>query len=224
MAIKSMNIKSFNTKEEFINASSDYMIDVVNECIKLGQTPTVLLSGGGTPGPIYEKFNGVYTGKTEVAIGLIDERFVPTIDDKSNEKMIRSKLTSPSFNISGLVKHSDDYAKNISVLNEVHSHLIKEIHLSVLGMGEDGHFASIFPNDPLSERACCEDRPYLNTTAPSEPKQRITCSLKTILSSDNIILFITGKKKLNILKDFSLNLPIHSLLTKRDDILIYYTD
>jgi 6-phosphogluconolactonase/glucosamine-6-phosphate isomerase/deaminase len=92
-------------------------------------------------------------------------------------------------------------------------------------MGPDGHFASLFPNDDLSENILnSSEKGICNTNAPSFPNKRITYSFQSILEGKIIYLIITGKNKKEVLENYNLDLPIHKLLVKRNDIKIYYAD
>jgi 6-phosphogluconolactonase/glucosamine-6-phosphate isomerase/deaminase len=68
------------------------------------------------------------------------------------------------------------------------------------------------------------EKAIFNTNAPSFPEERITCSFQLILESKSIYLILIGKTKKDILCNDELDLPIHKLLAKRNDIKIYYAD
>ena len=94
----------------------------------------------------------------------------------------------------------------------------------ILGMGKDGHTASIFPNDSASDTALVSEEPFLNTNAPTHPTNRITCTLSLIKKAKHIFLLITGKEKLEIFNNKSLELPIHKVLAEREDLITFYAE
>jgi 6-phosphogluconolactonase len=182
------------------------------------------LSGGGTPEPLYKLFAQNKDLVTQVQWGLVDERFIETTSDYSNEKMIRNALGNQAT-VFGMVSDSTDYHSNLIKINKSYNSFIDQTDISILGMGPDGHFASLFPNDPASDNVMkSNEKAIFNTNAPSFPEERITCSFQLILESKSIYLILIGKTKKDILCNDELDLPIHKLLAKRNDIKIYYAD
>jgi len=92
----------------------------------------------------------------------------------------------------------------------------------ILGMGDDGHTASIFPNDPLSEIASKEVQADLsNTNAPSEPIKRITLNKSFINECQNVFLMFNGQNKGVVFeKSIEKGYPIHHFIPKLD--AVYY--
>jgi 6-phosphogluconolactonase len=131
----------------------------------------------------------------------VDDRFVPVNDPASNEGVIRNIFKNQAdFTLEPMVGNPMDYAQTIA---QCHQTYLKFVHGDVilLGMGGDGHFASLFPNDGpsteglLASEACC-----LGTNAPSHPTKRISTNLAFIKSIEHRILLITGKDKLEKLR------------------------
>jgi 6-phosphogluconolactonase len=219
-----MNIKYFSSRELLTNALTRLIVTSVERNVLEKNQCTLLLSGGTTPKPIYEKLSTQIACPENLLIGLVDERFVAVSSEFSNERMIRNAMGS-EFNIIGMIQDTTDSERNLSLLRKSYEPFIRNTDIVLLGMGTDGHTASIFPGDDSSEKirkSAATD--ILNTTAPTHPKQRITCSTKMILLSKEIILLITGVEKKNVLLNFGLNLPIHDILKNRPDTLIFYAD
>ena len=188
----------------------------------------VLLSGGSTPGPVYRKLDSEISSFKKLKIGLVDERFVPTNDAHSNEKLIKKCFVSRpanEYNIVGMVKDDIDEVNNLAEIKTAYAPFIKRTDLVILGMGGDGHTASIFPLDSESDAVLTNGiTGIFSTRAPSEPKKRITCSLDLICNARHIYLLISGAEKLDVLKDFQSQFPIHKVLEKRPDVAIYYLE
>jgi 6-phosphogluconolactonase len=182
----------------------------------------VLLSGGGTPMPVYEKLSDSSLDFSKIAFGLVDDRFVPVQDPASNEGIIRNIFKNQAdFNLEPMVQNPQDYAQSIA---QCHKTYLKFIHGDVilLGMGGDGHFASLFPNDkPSAEGLLAKEYGCLGTNAPSHPTKRISTNLAFIESIEHRILLITGKDKLDKLKASSTEgTPISYIVDKLTEI--YY--
>ena len=91
--------------------------------------------------------------------------------------------------------YNDDYKQNLLVAKENYKDFL-EADVLLLGMGNDGHTASIFPNEPASEKATNEIQANLsNTMAPAEPIKRITLNKSFINQSKNVFLMFSVQNK-----------------------------
>jgi len=220
-------IYKLSNREAFIRKATEAIASCLNESIEEQGTAHVLLSGGSTPGPIYKKLADDFEQLSKVKIGLVDERFIETSSEFSNERLLRecfSGAASADQNIEGMVHDTKDQQNNLRLLNQKYELFTKRIDLVVLGMGGDGHTASIFPNDPSSDEARSSEAPFFNTLAPVNPQQRITFGMPLLCRAKHIFIFITGEKKWDVLNDNSAQLPIHELMGRRNDIKLFYTE
>ena len=97
---------------------------------------------------------------------------------------------------------------------------IESYDLCILGMGNDGHIASIFPNMSNLEEALYSKASLLNLYDGYPDVSRVTMSLNEINKSDQIILLIKGEKKFNLLMEKRVNndlLPVDHLFTQMID-------
>jgi 6-phosphogluconolactonase len=222
-----LDIHIASSKEEFINTVTQEILICLSNSIKEFGNANILLSGGSTPGPIYRSLDLKCEFIEKISIGLVDERFVETTNKHSNEKLIRecfSSRESFKYNIEGMVYDSTDKIENLSLINKKYQKFIDKTDMVILGMGKDGHTASIFPNDPASINAILSTSSFINTHAPSYPEERISCSINQICKAKSIILTIIGKEKREKLINPELKLPIHQLLKIREDIKVFYLE
>ncbi len=91
---------------------------------------------------------------------------------------------------------------------------------TLLGMGEDGHFASLFPDSDQLKQGLTSNSQALRVATPSSEFERISMTLPTLLNSKDIVLLVFGEKKKNVL-DNTKGLPIERLL-KAADIKIFW--
>ncbi len=174
------------------------------------------LSGGTTPVTLYQKLADI--GKAlqwdKTHIFIVDERFVPFNDDKSNYKMILSTLLDaveiPKENIHPISTSEDSpRAAALTYEQEMISHFdllqnnYPEFDLILLGIGEDGHTASLFPNSP----ALNETEHLTASVSPGDPakKERITITFPVINNSKNVFFLVSGTNKAKVINKISGN-------------------
>jgi 6-phosphogluconolactonase len=222
-----LDIQPFDQKSELVQAVAAAMLEEINRAVANYGDARIVLSGGSTPGPIYQELDTQLTKNQRVLVGLVDERYVPFESEYSNERLIQDcfpQLMNTSGTLKGMVYDLNDENANILQVTREYELFFERTDIILLGMGEDGHFASIFPNDPASDLALQETSQSIHATqAPNFPNQRITWDLKSICQAKSAYLVITGEKKLNLLLDSALNLPIHQLLSANPKLKIVHT-
>ena len=130
----------------------------------------------------------------------------------SNEGNIKTIINDHSFNRSFVSLLDEESQSKLSA--------IESYDLCILGMGNDGHIASIFPNMSNLEEALYGKASLLNLYDGYPDVSRVTMSLNEINKSDQIILLIKGEKKFNLLMDKRVNndlLPVDHLFTQMID-------
>lgn len=215
-----MEIKEFDS----VLAANLAIVGTIKEYYRINHSRSLkmLLSGGSSPIELYKLIGKELQYIHALNIGLVDERFVVTSDDYSNEKLIRNHFQTAQ--ITGLVKNIENYKENLIQAENEFNFFYSDLDISILGMGNDGHFASIFPNDKNSSFALhTNSKCLINTNAPNYPYQRITCSAELLGSANKIILLVFGEEKKIILKQFEKDLPIHQFLNKFQ-VDIYYAN
>jgi len=218
----------FFDKNILFTSMAESIIEELKDVINRKGGATMLLSGGSTPGPLYKLLDEKCDFLEKIKIGLVDERYVPVSSEFSNEKYIKncfSKHPEAFYQITGMVIDSEDEKKNIELVTSKYQDFLNQTDIVILGMGKDGHIASIFPGDKESLIALSSsEKAILKTIAPSEPSHRITCSMKMITDATIIYMLFHGNEKRKVLNDKTKSLPIHDLLEKRKDVKLFYLE
>jgi 6-phosphogluconolactonase len=225
---KKMNIKKF----ENINTLESTLVKKISLCVsdaikKYGDA-RLLLSGGSTPINLYSLLSKENVDWGKVKIGLVDERFVDQKSEYSNESHIKKNLIkncAETAILSSMVCCIDNESLNLEMVSNSYSCFMERTDFTLLGMGSDGHTASIFPNDNESDELMNSiNIGVYSTKAPNYPHNRITCSKEFIVKSNAIVLFFTGVNKFNVLKNLNnTNLPISYFVKNAREMEIYYT-
>jgi 6-phosphogluconolactonase len=214
-------MKIFETKEVLEESLCQQIKSDLESAITRNGKATILVSGGTTPKGLFLKLNQLEIDWKNVIVGLVDERFVPITSEFSNEKLVKENLLiqhASTAQFVSMVQNSENEIENLLLVQGAYS-VFNEATIVLLGMGDDGHTASIFPNDEESAEAIISAKNILSTKAPSEPKHRITCSANLLKSAKKRYLLFTGIKKQEILKEAEAkNYPIRHFLNVIDGI------
>lgn len=218
-------MQKFESKQALESELATAIATCITTAINTFGNARILLSGGSTPVDLYSALSHFSLEWNKVTVGLVDERFVPTTDASSNELMIRTQLLknqAESANILGMIHDANDRTANYERINEAYQIFAERTDFALLGMGEDGHTASLFPNDPASEQLLASDEVgVFNTQAPVSPVNRITCSAALLMNSKHLALMLIGEKKQTVFEQaVTQNLPIAHF---KDALTIYYT-
>lgn len=178
-------------------------VGVINQAVAVRGSCSLALSGGSTPVPFHrllatEFAEQVPWGNVHVFWG--DERYVPHSDARSNYGMARRTLLDhvpcPSENIHPMPtsgpSSSDAALEYEHTLRKHFSGGVPRFDLMVLGIGIDGHTASLFPHSPaLREKS----RWVLAVTAEADVRQRLTLTLPVITRAVHTFVIVTGAEK-----------------------------
>ena len=176
------------------------------------ESASMAVPGGTSPIKIFDELSKQKLDWSKVQITLVDDRLVDTENEHSNQKLIRNHLLKNEAQISNFIPLN----KNLHQDNNFKFPL----DICLLGIGNDGHFASLFPNminntnmlEPKSKLSINEVKANGNPFIP-----RISMNLPLILSSNLIILLIKGKLKQEVLREAynNKNIPLYYLLKHR---------
>jgi 6-phosphogluconolactonase len=155
---------------------------------------SIVLTGGSTPGKAYARAAALEPDWGGVTLWWGDERCVPPDDERSNFRLARETLLDRLEDPPAAVNRIRGELTPAAAADELHDAL-DGVHLDLvlLGLGPDGHIASLFPGSP---QLSVEDRRATSGPAGLEPfVDRVTMTLPTIHSAGHIAFLVTGEEK-----------------------------
>ena len=166
---------------------------------------SLVVSGGRSPIPFFEALSRQSLDWSKVQVSLADERWVAPDQADSNEQLVRRHLLqnqAASASLLGLYRAAPTLEEAAADADAGLAGLKLPIDVLVLGMGEDGHTASLFPGSPLLAEALSEDcaARCLPMEVPVAPEQRISMTYPLLASARLQCLAIQGQAKLDTLR------------------------
>lgn len=225
-----MKLKTFNTFKELEQKLANELAEKLSLSIIRHGVAKILVSGGKTPVGVFHLLSLKQLDWSKVIVGLIDERFVPSNHEASNEKLVRENLlTHEAMNATfvPMMYTEENESKNLEQANLAYETFKEQLTVCLLGMGTDGHVASLFPGDPVSESDLQHSvEGIISTKAPAEPSRRISCSLSMIKGGESSYLLINGATKKQVLYEaIAKKLPVSYFLQDIDKPLqIFYAE
>lgn len=161
----------------------------------------MLLSGGTTPAPAYAQVAVAPLDWSKVTVGLVDERWLSPQDSASNARLVRESLLDHAEvgRFEPLVREGLTLAESVHAAN-VEARHADEACVAVLGMGNDGHTASLFPGSADLDRVLASDQPYAALDATGCPVSgdwplRITLTPAGLARTRHRLLLLRGEAK-----------------------------
>jgi len=182
----------------------------------------LVVSGGRTPTAFLRELASRELDWSNVFVTLADERCVQADDPASNLRLVRAALANAPASLATLVDIEATATNAAARWSEALVRIPRPFAAVILGMGDDGHFASLFPGMPGLAAALN----LSNTTnvvegiAPIEPRARLSLTLPTLLDTDLLVLHVTGDSKVATLQRAScpgsaIEMPVRALLEQR---------
>jgi 6-phosphogluconolactonase len=204
----------------------------LEEAIAARGTASFIVSGGSTPVPLFRQLCRERLDWSKVWIGLADERWVDANDPQSNERLVREELLKENAESAHFVGMKNPAATPESGADwawRALKRLPRPYDVVLLGMGADGHFASLVPNSLNLMRSLDIDAPPacvgMNSLAPPHP--RVSQNLSALLDARRIALMMVGDEKWSVYQRAKLSgamseLPIRAVLTQQRTLVDVY--
>jgi len=197
-------IESYSDADSWAQACADRLADVMAEAIARDGRAVFAGSGGSTPTPIYRRLAQAPLDWSRVTATLIDERYVPFDHADSNARLLsETLLTGPA----AAARFIPLYRPAITVDRAAAEAAIELAEAGgcfdavLLGMGEDGHICSMFPDSPTLKGLLTPSLPPSVRGVPAgrdgsaPPQERLTINLAYLTQADRVILALKGATK-----------------------------
>lgn len=192
--------------EDLARRAAEAVAVTIGDAIRRNDRCSIALAGGNTPRPLYRRLASGFGDTIQwarVHVFWGDERFLPARDPRRNESMVRDALLDhvpcPSANVHPMPGHAssaDEAAGEYEADLRLHFATEPQFDLVLLGLGTDGHTASLFPgSSALDERT----RWVVAATVPADPPVRITLTLPVLNRAAATFFLVSGSSKAHVL-------------------------
>ena len=199
---------------------------IVESAVEARNACLLALPGGSTPGPILSELARSKQQWKRVTIVPTDDRLVPVSDELSNVRALAKTFLPTGARVLPIATENPDYRLAGNAADAVLQDLPWPPDLVWLGMGEDGHTASIFPGPDLQAALDAPKARRAIGVMPdplpdNAPVARVTLTRAAILSARTLIITVTGQKKRDVLEQaiadgHSSKLPIGRVLAEAE--------
>lgn len=202
---RGVEVEIFDSLESLSRAAAQLFAATAEIAIKASGRFTVALSGGGTPRRTYELLAEPKLGPSipwqSVHVYWGDERCVPPDDPRSNARMARRALLEhvpiPKDQVHPIRWMDDPLAAAAdyeAMLRRNFAEALPRLDLILLGLGEDGHTASLFPGSPLLD----ESQAWV-AAVPSKDPPRVTLTYPVLNNAGTLAFLVSGHGKADVL-------------------------
>jgi 6-phosphogluconolactonase len=223
-----LNFYLNNTLVDICHSAKDLFLNYYNN-----NNFNFIVPGGSTPKLFFEYLSNLRIDWRSVTLILSDERLVSVNSDASNYRMLKKYLLEklPIDNRPTIIPNMENYNDNekdlfLEKINSLMKNILA-VKIAFLGLGDDGHTASLFPGNLMDSKI---NYPYFIITKPREPFERITLSMAFLSNISNITFMVSGERKKNALlllskyKNDDAQIPSTELLRRSNAEIRVYCD
>jgi 6-phosphogluconolactonase len=209
----------FESRGSLCSALATDVANALQHHVRTKGSACLAVSGGSTPKLFFETLSRFDIPWSKITVTLVDERQVPETSPRSNARLVRENLLQNSAAGAEFIPlFENPEAKNAPTLDVV-----------VLGMGSDGHTASLFPGgDHLGEAVNSQTKKRLmEISAPAAGEPRLTFTLPALLDASLLCLHIEGQEKRDVLNKALAEgpveaMPIRAVLRSKKPLTLYW--
>ena len=206
-------LNKFETKVELDNCLATKVATLLQAAVTKNGKASFAVSGGSTPKGFFNQLSQQSIDWDKVTISLVDERWLDESHQDSNTRLVKEQLLINDASKAAFFSLKQEQDLTSSFTDELGQKAITALlpfDVAILGMGTDGHTASLFP---CSEQISCglsenNESPILAVSPQTAPYQRITFSFNALKNTNNLFLHITGENKLDVMEQAIAAQPI----------------
>jgi len=205
-------VEAFDSPRAAAEEAVDAIASALRDAVLQRGSATFLASGGRTPEPVYDMLARADLPWDKVRVTLTDERWVDPHSADSNERMVRDRLLIERAAAATFVPLKSAHPTPKAAASEAERRLGGALLADVvlLGMGEDGHVASLFPGGPVEAEGLVVG---VEPAQPAPAQARLSLTMQSLQPRRLSVLLISGEAKRRVLEEGS-GLPIHALLSR----------
>jgi 6-phosphogluconolactonase len=196
-------INEFEQRELLDVALADKVAAILTAAVESKGKASIAVSGGSTPKGFFQALSKKKLAWQAITITLADERWVDITSSDSNTKLVHENLLqneAVNANFFHLKQGDNLNTEILADLNLAANQQLLPLDVLILGMGEDGHTASLFPcSDEITQCLATDSAALIKVTPKSAPYQRISFSFAALSQSKNTFLHISGASKKQVL-------------------------
>ncbi len=194
--------------EENHESASSYLVEEIrNLLVNSNRDFSIGLSGGNTPKLTYSMMAEKFDDLSKTYLWTIDDRWIEEDNDLSNQRMINEYFERTNANILKFEFTSSSPESDAKKYEDKLKSTIQIFDVAILGMGEDGHVASLFPGTKALEN---NDSLYVANEVNIKTKWRVTSTFHLLGKIEKIYVLATGESKKNIHKWASTEFEVKS--------------
>lgn len=229
-----LGVERHETAAAWAQACAALLVEPLEAGLERRGEAVLAVAGGRTPGPVFDRLSETPLDWARVAVTLVDDRWVEESDPDSNAGLVKRRLVvgkAAEATFVPLKRGCSTPEADASEASRALDGMGSPIEAVLLGMGDDGHFASLFPGNPALAAGLRGDATVLAAPAGTDlppPQPRLTLSLPPIASARRVVLALSGQAKLDTLAraragDDASELPIRAVLSNARDLRILWT-
>ena len=227
-----LHVHRYESRNDLAEALAGGIAAVLAGGIATRGSASLAVSGGSTPGLLFDHLAQTDIEWSAVTVTLVDERYVPEDNPRSNAAMVRERLLTHRASTATFVPHYRPNVTPQTAADELDRAIGRMMNLDaiVLGMGTDGHTASFFPDGDSFERVTDPEAdefafPIFVPSQGDGGEQRTTLTMPAIVRARFLALHVEGEEKRDVFNRATegADLPITRVLNSARTLEVFWT-